>query len=342
MAGNGAVRARAGEALVEFAEKLNIPVATTFMGKGIISDRHPLAHGAIGLQAPDHINRAFARADLVITVGYDLVEFAPSLWNPAHDKTIIHIDSSPAEVDAAYIVGVGVVGGLSTSLRELARICGPRQKTWNLTVRGDLEEELELHLDDASFPLKPQRIISDLRRALQDEDIVISDVGAHKVWLARLFPCYQPNTCIISNGFAAMGIAVPGAIAAKLVYPNRRVVAVTGDGGFLMNSQELETAVRLGTGFVTLMLNDQTYGLIKWKQINRFSRPAFTDFGNPDFVKYAESFGAQAWRVQAAGELLPALQAALESGKLTVIDCPVDFGENLKLTERLNALAKAG
>jgi acetolactate synthase-1/2/3 large subunit len=135
---------------------------------------------------------------------------------------------------------------------------------------------------------------------------------------------------------------VPGAIAAKLVYPNRRVVAVTGDGGFLMNSQELETAVRLGTGFVTLMLNDQTYGLIKWKQINRFSRPAFTDFGNPDFVKYAESFGAQAWRVQAAGELLPALQAALESGKLTVIDCPVDFGENLKLTERLNALAKAG
>jgi acetolactate synthase-1/2/3 large subunit len=211
-----------------------------------------------------------------------------------------------------------------------------------LTVRGDLEEELELHLDDASFPLKPQRIISDLRRALQDEDIVISDVGAHKVWLARLFPCYQPNTCIISNGFAAMGIAVPGAIAAKLVYPNRRVVAVTGDGGFLMNSQELETAVRLGTGFVTLMLNDQTYGLIKWKQINRFSRPAFTDFGNPDFVKYAESFGAQAWRVQAAGDLLPALQAALESGKLTVIDCPVDFGENLKLTERLNALAKAG
>jgi acetolactate synthase-1/2/3 large subunit len=342
MAGNGAVRARAGEALVEFAEKLNIPVATTFMGKGMISDRHPLAHGAIGLQAPDHINRAFVRADLVITVGYDLVEFAPSLWNPAHDKTIIHIDSSSAEVDAAYIVGVGVVGGLSTSLRELARICGPRPEMSFLTVREKLQEELEQHRDDPSFPLKPQRIISDLRGALKDEDIVISDVGAHKVWLARLFPCYQPNTCIISNGFAAMGIAVPGAIAAKLVYPNRRVVAVTGDGGFLMNSQELETAVRLGTGFVTLVLNDRTYGLIKWKQINRFARPAFTDFGNPDFVKYAESFGAQAWRVQAAGELLPALQAALESGKVTVIDCPVDFGENLKLSERLNALAKAG
>jgi acetolactate synthase-1/2/3 large subunit len=336
MAGNGAIRSRAGEALLEFAEKLNIPVATTFMGKGVVSDRHRLALGAIGMQAPDYINRAFARADLVITVGYDLVEFAPSLWNPQHDKTIIHVDSSPAEVDAAYIVGVGVVGELSTSLRELARICEPQREKPCLTVREKLRDELAQYRDDASFPLKPQRIISDLRRALQDEDVVISDVGAHKLWLARLFPCYQPNTCIISNGFAAMGIAVPGAIAAKLVYPNRRVVAVTGDGGFLMNSQELETAVRLGTGFVTLVLNDRTYGLIKWKQINRFEREAYTDFGNPDFVKYAESFGAQAWRVQTAGELLPALQAALDSGKVTVIDCPVDFGENLKLTERLN------
>jgi acetolactate synthase-1/2/3 large subunit len=342
LAGNGAVRARVWEALVRFAEKLNIPVATTFMGKGIISDRHPLAQGAIGLQMPDHINRAFAQADLVVTVGYDLVEFAPSLWNPAHNKTIIHVDCSPAEVDAAYIVAVGVVGELSTSLDGLARICGSRPEMPVLPVRRQLQEELEQHRDDPSFPLKPQRIISDLRRALKDEDIVISDVGAHKIWVARLFPCYQPNTCIISNGFSAMGIAVPGAVAAKLVYPNRRVVAVTGDGGFMMNSQELETAVRLGTGLVVLVLNDRAYGLIKWKQINRFDRPAFTDFGNPDFVKYAESFGAQAWRVQAAGELLPALQAALDSGKVTLIDCPVDFAENLKLTKTLNALANAG
>jgi acetolactate synthase I/II/III large subunit len=235
-----------------------------------------------------------------------------------------------------------MVGGLSTSLRELARLCGARQDRPCLTVREKLRKEPEQHRDDPSFPLKPQRIISDLRQALQDDDIVISDVGAHKVWLARLFPCYQPNTCIISNGFADMGIAVPGAIAAKLVYPNRRVVAVTGDGGFLMNSQELETAVRLGTGFVTLVLNGRTYGLIKWKQINRFNRPAFTDFGNPDFVKYAESFGARAWRVEAAGELRPALQAALESGRVTVIDCPVDFAENLILSERLHALAATG
>ncbi|HEV2434656.1 MAG TPA: acetolactate synthase large subunit [Verrucomicrobiae bacterium] len=341
LAGNGVIRARAWEALVQFAEKLNIPVATTFMSKGVISDAHPLSHGAIGLQAQDYINRGLAQADMIITIGYDLVEFAPGFWNPGHDKTIIHVDPSPAEVDSAYIVGVGVVGELSTSLRELARVCAPRPETQCSHMRRALRDELEEHRDDAAFPLKPQRIISDLRRALKDEDIVISDVGAHKLWLARLFPCYQPNTCILSNGFAAMGIAVPGAIAARLVYPNRRVVAVTGDGGFLMNSQELETAARLGTGFVTLVLNDGTYGLIKWKQINRFERSAFTDFGNPDFVKYAGSFGAEASRVQAADELLPALQSALNSGKVTVIDCPVDFGENLKLSERLNAGAEA-
>lgn len=342
LAGNGVIRAQAWEALVQFAEKLNVPVATTFMGKGVISDLHPLSHGAIGLQAQDYINRGLAQADMIIAIGYDLVEFAPSFWNPRHDKTIIHVDQSPAEVDAAYIVGVGVVGELSTSLRELARVCAPRQETQCSHMRRVLRNELEQHRDDASFPLKPQRIISDLRGALKDDDIVVSDVGAHKLWLARMFPCYQPNTCIISNGFASMGIAVPGAIAAKLVYPNRRIVAVTGDGGFLMNSQELETAVRLGTGFVTLVLNDQTFGLIKWKQINRFERSAFTDFRNPDFAKYAESFGAQSCRVQAADELLPALQSALDSGKVTVIDCPVDFGENLKLSEKLHALAEAG
>ncbi len=342
LAGNGVIRAQAWEALVQFAEKLNVPVATTFMGKGVISDRHLLSHGAIGLQAQDYINRGLAQADMIIAIGYDLVEFAPSFWNPKHDKTIVHVDQSPAEVDAAYIVGVGVVGELSTSLRELARVCAPRQETQCSHMRRVLRNELEEHRDDVSFPLKPQRIISDLRQALRDDDIVVSDVGAHKLWLARLFPCYQPNTCIISNGFASMGIAVPGAIAAKLVYPNRRIVAVTGDGGFLMNSQELETAVRLGTGFVTLVLNDQTFGLIKWKQINRFERSAFTDFGNPDFVKYAESFGAQGCHVQAADELLPALRSALDSGKVTVIDCPVDFDENLKLSEKLHALAETG
>jgi acetolactate synthase-1/2/3 large subunit len=163
-------------------------------------------------------------------------------------------------------------------------------------------------------------------------------VGAHKLWLARLFPCLQPNTCIISNGFAAMGMAVPGAVAAKLVHPNRRVVAVTGDGGFLMNSQELETAARLETPFVVLVFNDHSYGLIRWKQMQQFGRPAFVDFTNPDFVKYAESFGANGYRIESAGELGPVLRTALSSNKLSLIDCPVDASESLRLTERLSAL----
>jgi len=171
---------------------------------------------------------------------------------------------------------------------------------------------------------------------------VISDVGAHKLWLARLFPCARPNTCIISNGFAAMGMAVPGAVAAKLICPDRRVVAVTGDGGFLMNSQELETAVRMKKPFVVLVFNDRGFGLIRWKQMKQFGRTAFVDFGNPDFVQYAKSFGGDGYRIESADELAPALREALASDKVTLIDCPVDPGENLRLTERLGALPPPG
>lgn len=339
LAGNGVIRGHASAALVRFAEKLNIPVATTFMAKGVIPDTHPLAHGAIGLQTPDYVNLGFAEADVVIAAGYDVVEYAPRSWNPKRDKKIVHVDMAPAEVDAAYIVNVGVVGDIASSLDSLAALATPQSAAHGSQFRQMLRDELEQGSHDSSFPLKPQRILADLRCTLADDDIVISDVGAHKVWLARLFPCHQPNTCIISNGFAAMGIAVPGAVAAKLVHPNRRVVAVTGDGGFLMNSQELETAARLGTPFVTLVFNDRSYGLIRWKQMQQFGRPAFVDFNNPDFVKYAESFGADGYRIESSDELAPALRIALSSNKLTIIDCPVDVSENLRLTQRLGTLA---
>ena len=262
LAGNGVIRGQASEALVQFAEKLNIPVATTFMAKGVIPDIHPLALGAMGLQTPDYVNHAFAEADVVITVGYDIVEYAPKSWNAKHDKKIVHVDMSPAEVDAAYIVNVGVVGDINSSLNSLTETAMPRSAAHGLQFRQMLHDELEQGRRDNSFPLKPQRILADLRASLADDEIIISDVGAHKLWVARLFPCLEPNTCIISNGFASMGMAVPGAVAAKLVYPNRRVVAVTGDGGFLMSSQELETAVRLETPFVVLVFNDHSYGLI--------------------------------------------------------------------------------
>jgi acetolactate synthase-1/2/3 large subunit len=339
LAGNGVIRGNASEALLRFAEKLNIPVATTFMAKGVIPDIHPLALGAIGLQTPDYVNHAFAQADVVITVGYDVVEYAPKSWNAKHDKKIVHVDMSPAEVDAAYIVNVGVVGDINSSLHALTKIAIPRSAAHGLQFRQMLHDELEQGRRDNSFPLKPQRILADLRAALADDGIVISDVGAHKLWLARLFPCLQPNTCIISNGFAAMGMAVPGAVAAKLVHPNRRVVAVTGDGGFLMNSQELETAVRLETPFVVLVFNDRSYGLIRWKQMQQFGQPAFVDFNNPDLVKYAESFDAVGCHIESADELAPALRAALNSNQLTIIDCPVDASENLRLTQRLGAFA---
>ena len=309
------------------------------MAKGVIPDTHPLALGAIGLQTPDYVNYAFTEADVVIAAGYDVVEYAPRSWNPKRDKKIVHVDMAPAEVDVAYIVNVGVVGDIASSLDALAKTTTPRAKVHSSPFRQMLRDELEQGRHDNSFPLKPQRILADLRSVLADDDIVISDVGAHKLWLARLFPCLQPNTCIISNGFAAMGMAVPGAVAAKLAHPERRVVAVTGDGGFLMNSQELETAVRLETPFVVLVFNDCSFGLIRWKQMQQFGRPAFVDFNNPDFVKYAESFGANGQRIKSADELVPALRAALSSNKLTIIDCPVDAAENMRLTQRLHSLA---
>jgi acetolactate synthase-1/2/3 large subunit len=245
---------------------------------------------------------------------------------------------SPAEVDAFYIVAVGVVGEISSSLGELAKMALPRQSQHSSKLHQLLLDEIEQYREDTSIPLKPQKIISDLRSVLGEDDIVISDVGAHKIWMARMYPCYHANTCIISNGFSSMGIAVPGAVAAKLIYPNRQIVAVTGDGGFLMNSQELETATRLGTPFVVLILSDKTYGLIKWKQIDHFGRPAFVDFTNPDFVRYAESFGAKGYRIETVSELVPTLKTALNENIIAIIDCPVDFTENLKLTKKLGEL----
>lgn len=339
LAGNGVIRGHASEALVRFAEKLNIPVATTFMAKGVIPDSHPLSLGAIGLEALDYVNCEFLEADVVIAIGYDIVEYAPHTWNPNRDKKIVHVDMSPAEVDASYIVKAGVVGNITSSLEALT----DRGDAHDATTHGSrfrqmLRDELAQGGQDTSFPLKPQRILADLRSSLAHDDIVISDVGAHKVWLGRLFPCFLPNTCIISNGFAAMGIALPGAVAAKLAHPDRRVVAVTGDGGFLMNSQELETAVRMSTPFVVLIFNDGGLGLIRWKQMQQFGRSAYVEFNKMDIVKYAESFGAKGYRITSAEELAPVLSKALSSNTLSIIDCPVDPSENLLLTQRLGAL----
>ena len=338
LAGNGVVRAGASRQLADFADKLNIPVANTFMAKGVIPFGHRCALGSAGLQANDYVSCGFDQADVIICVGYDLVEYHPYLWHPTRDRTILHIDYSPAETDAHYPVAVGIIGDVRHSLDRIAQQATPHQGEHVRPLRERLVGEMLQHRDDLEFPVKPQKIIWDLRTALDLEDIVVCDVGAHKMWMARMFRCEYPNTCIISNGFASMGIAVPGAIAAKLVHPERKVVAVTGDAGFMMNSQEIETAIRCKLPIVILIWNDSSYGLIEWKQMNQFQRTSNVRFSNPDFVTYAEAFGAKGYRVESTADLPTILKQALANDTVSIIDCPVDYRENIKLTEQMGTL----
>jgi acetolactate synthase-1/2/3 large subunit len=335
LAGNGVIRSNACDALVKFSEKLNIPVANTFMAKGVIPFRHPLSLGSVGLQANDYANVGFSSADLIICVGYDLVEYQPKLWHPTNDRILVHIDTTTSEVDDHYPVAAGVVAHIGHSLNEITKLAKTQSSEGMMVLRTALIEEMRHHRHDTGCPIKPQKIIWDLRTALNSDDIVICDVGAHKMWMARMYRCDKPNTCIISNGFASMGIALPGAIAAKLVRPDRNIVAVTGDAGFLMNAQEIETAVRLKLAIVILVWNDNSYGLIEWKQMNEFGRPSNVKFGNPDFVMFAESFGAKGYKVDNANQLLPTIKQAILDNTVVIIDCPVDYTENLKLTEKL-------
>ncbi|MDA0674198.1 MAG: acetolactate synthase large subunit [Cyanobacteria bacterium] len=341
LVGNGAIRARASDALTQFATHLNLPVANTFMGKGVLPYTHPLALWTFGLQQRDFISCGLERADLLIAVGYDLVEFSPKKWNPDGDIPILHINATPAEIDSSYIPRVEVVGDIADSLAEILKRVDRqgRPEPINLKLREEIRADYQRYADDDGFPVKPQKIIYDLRQVMGPEDIVLSDVGAHKMWIARNYHCDRPNTCLISNGFAAMGIAIPGAIAAKLVSPSQRVVAVTGDGGFMMNCQELETARRLGTAFVTLIFNDGGYGLIEWKQQNYYGESAFVHFTNPDFVKLAESMGLKGYRVETAEDLVPTLKEALDQTVPTVIDCPVDYRENILFSQQTRNLA---
>ncbi len=338
LAGNGVIRQHAGDVLIRFAETLKIPVANTFMAKGVMPFSNELSLGTIGLKARDLPWFAFEKADVIICVGYDMVEYHPDMWNPNGDKTIIHIDALPAEVDERYIVACGVLGDISSSLYGISQRAKSQSAMPFMSVRKAITADRAEYANDTGFPIKPQKIVWDLREVLGPEDIAISDVGAHKMWMSRMYRAERPNTCIISNGFASMGIAVPGAIAAKLAYPDRKIVAVTGDAGFMMNSQEIETALRMKTPIVILIWNDSEYGLITWHQLRHFGRASHIDFKNPDFVKYAESFGAKGYRVEKTADLIPTLKKALADDTVVIIDCPVDYSENMKLTKRLNEI----
>ena len=336
LAGHTAVRDLAGEALTRFATRLKIPVVHTMMAKGIVPYDNPYCMWSVGIPQKDYQNKILEDADLVIAVGYDIVEYAPGKWNYRGDHKILHIDARSAHINKLYQPEVEVIGDISESLNQISYRCTrSKEPVEMLRLKEAMMKEHTRYEKHDAFPMKPQRIIYDIRKVLGKKDILISDVGAHKMWIARQYHCYEPNTCIISNGFATMGIAVPGAISAKLIYPERRILAVTGDGGFMMNSQELETAKRLGIAIVVLIFRDSGYGLIKWKQEEHYGHHSNVDFGNPDFVKYAESFGVRGYSIGSAAELIPALEDAFQSGEPAVIDCPVDYSENMKLSRHL-------
>ncbi|MCK5124844.1 MAG: acetolactate synthase large subunit [candidate division Zixibacteria bacterium] len=341
LCGNGAIRKRASKQLKLFLDKIKIAVCNTFMAKGAANWDYDYNLLTIGLQSRDHVSCAIEEADLIIAIGYDLVEYSPSFWNPGRDKKVIHIDFTEAEVDQHYHPEVEIVADIAGTLWELnEQFNGTEQDkgTWASKYRKLIMDDIHEYDNDTAFPVKPQKLIHDIRSVLADDDILISDVGAHKMWIARMYVTKSPNSCIISNGFASMGIALPGALAAKLIYPDRNVLAVCGDGGFLMNSQDLETAVRLKLPIVIMIWNDNSYGLIEWKQKNHYGHSYATKVTNPDFVKFAESFGAVGMRIEKAKDVQDTLKKAFAAGKPVVVEVAVDYRENIKLTEKLGKI----
>ncbi|WP_343600332.1 acetolactate synthase large subunit [Mycobacterium sp.] len=340
LAGHGAARNDASAALVRFADQLGIPVANTFHGKGVMPDDNPNAVGTIGFMRHDYVNFGFDNADVVVAVGYELQEFDPVRINPHADKQIIHIHRFPAEVDRHYPVAVGIIGDLSASLNALTdALAGQRFSAAAAAPGRDLlAEEFHRGQQDSRFPLAPARVVADTRAALGRGDVVLVDTGATKMWMARLYPTYERNTCLFSNGLSTMAFALPGALGVKLARPDAKVLAVAGDGAFLMNSQEIETAVRERIPLVVLIWEDGGYGLIEWKMDLELGQHYYVRFSNPDVVSYAESFGARGYRITSADELLPTLQAALDGDGVSLISCPVDYSENLHLTDRLGQL----
>jgi len=348
IAGNGCIRRRASQQLRNFVEKSGIGVISTFMAKGCIDMDSDQCLYTIGLGAKDLPAVAVERADLVITLGYDMVEYHPHLWNPNKNCNILHIDFLPAEVDECYPLTGEVVGDLAHTLWMLnerwdALADKPAYDLdFQKKVRSKLAEDFAEHKDDTTEgSIRPQKVLWDVRQAMGPADIVLSDVGAHKMWIARYYHCHEPNTCLIPNGFCSMGFALPGAIAASLVAPEQKVLAICGDAGFLMNVQEMETAKRLNSNIVVMVWQDNAYGLIAWKQHNTFGRHTDLAFGNPDFTALAHAFGWNGHRVDNAADLAGTLDQALNESGPSLVSLPIDYRENSMLTERLGEVVHA-
>ena len=355
LVGNGCIRNNASNIIRRFANLTGFYSMNTFMGKGVISDNSPTHMGTIGIKESDYALHALKLADVVISIGYDLVEYSPKNWNGSNLKKIIHIDSTSAEVDNYYNPDIEISGDLNLTINLLMNSVKRYQneiqtnsinkqeitlaKARFRKIKKEVDWRVEQFMDDESYPIKPEKLIHDVRNVLSSEDILISDVGAHKLWIAKIFKTYSPNTCIISNGFCSMGFALPGAIGAQLACPSRKVVAMCGDGGFLMNVQELETAVRLQLPIIVVVWCDSDLGVISTKQRLEFGRNVFTNFNNPDFVKLAESFGAKGYRVTSTDEFSYVLREATKSLHTPVviaIDIDADRNELLFRSDRFH------
>ena len=347
IAGNGAIRKRSSRQLREFCERTNIPVVTTFMGKGAVDCNSDYCLSTVGLGAIDFGDIAIKNSDLVITLGYDMVEYHPKLWSRNAEAKIIHIDFEAAEIDECYIPEVEVVGDLAHSLSVLNNIIDKEGiKSYDFKyvkkMRADIKEDHEHYKDDEQKGLiKPQKFLYDLRKFLNKDDILISDVGAHKMWIARNYPCYEPNTCIIPNGFCSMGYALPAVIAASLINNDHKIFSICGDAGFLMNLQEMETAKRLNSNFVVIIWEDKSYGLIKWKQQVQFGRSTELDFDNPDWEKLAKSFDWNYIYEDDSSNIFNKLEETNSLKGPTLFVIPIDYSENEKLTELLGTLEKS-
>jgi len=336
MVGAGANRKTSSKMLREFVERFGIPFFTTQMGKGVLDESHPLWLGNAALSDGDFVHRAIEHADCIINVGHDVIEKPPFFMRRGR-RTVIHVNYLTAEVDTVYFPQIEVVGDIANTIWRFNQTL-QRQAHWDFAYDDNVRQHLNAHLakgaDDARFPVYPVRLVADVRKAMPDDGILCLDNGMYKLWFARYYRCTQPNTLLLDNALATMGAGLPSAIAAKIVYPDRKVVAVAGDGGFMMNSQEIETAVRLKLDVVVLLLRDNAYGMIKWKQAN-MNFPNFgMDMGNPDFVAYAESYGAHGHRPTSAAEFGPLLSQCLATPGVHLIDLPVDYSDNDRVLNR--------
>ncbi|TGL62168.1 acetolactate synthase large subunit [Leptospira ognonensis] len=328
--GAGSNRKMTSKMLLEFVTKTGIPFFSTQMGKGVIDERNPLCLGCAALSSKDFVHRAIDNADLIINVGHDVVEKPPFFMRP-NGRTVLHINFFAASVDPVYFPQAEIVGDIANSIWQINQKIIP-QKTWDfsyfLKVKSYVDGHINEGSDDNRFPIYPQRLVSEIRKLVPEDGIIALDNGVYKIWFARNYPAYQSNTVLLDNALATMGAGLPSAIGSKIVFPNKKVVAICGDGGFMMNSQEMETAVRLGIDLVIVILRDNAYGMIKWKQSNMGFENFGLDYGNPDFVKYAESYGAQGYRPKSVVEFISTFENCLNSKGVQLIDLEIDYSEN--------------